>query len=46
MPPIGSDGVSDETGTEEEEPTLEASWPHTQIVYEFEEGQSKLHQTL
>jgi serine/threonine-protein phosphatase 2A regulatory subunit B' len=20
---------------EEEEPTLEASWPHTQIVYEF-----------
>ncbi|CAM4774156.1 unnamed protein product [Rotaria magnacalcarata] len=35
LPPIGADGVSDETGAEEEEPTLEASWPHTQIVYEF-----------
>ncbi|CAM4852570.1 unnamed protein product [Rotaria socialis] len=35
LPPIGADGVSDETGAEDEEPTLEASWPHTQIVYEF-----------
>ncbi|CAF3393688.1 unnamed protein product [Rotaria sp. Silwood1] len=35
LPPIGTDTVSDETGAEDEEPTLEASWPHTQIVYEF-----------
>ncbi|CAF0965509.1 unnamed protein product [Rotaria sordida] len=35
LPPIGSDNISDETGAEDEEPTLEASWPHTQIVYEF-----------
>ncbi len=35
LPPLGSDSISDETGAEEEEPTLEASWPHTQIVYEF-----------
>ncbi|CAF0867216.1 unnamed protein product [Rotaria sordida] len=35
LPPIGSDTISDETGAEDEEPTLEASWPHTQIVYEF-----------
>ncbi|CAF1354030.1 unnamed protein product [Adineta steineri] len=36
LPPLGSDSsTSDETGGEDEEPTLEASWPHTQIVYEF-----------
>ena len=35
LPPIGADGAGDETGAEDEEPTLEASWPHTQIVYEF-----------
>ncbi|CAF2593969.1 unnamed protein product [Rotaria sp. Silwood2] len=35
LPPIGTDTVADETGAEDEEPTLEASWPHTQIVYEF-----------
>lgn len=35
LPPIGSESISDETGAEDEEPTLEASWPHTQIVYEF-----------
>lgn len=35
LPPLGADGVADETGAEDEEPTLEASWPHTQIVYEF-----------
>ncbi|CAF1562704.1 unnamed protein product [Adineta ricciae] len=36
LPPLGSDSnTSDETGAEDEEPTLEASWPHTQIVYEF-----------
>lgn len=35
LPPILADGISDETGAEDEEPTLEASWPHAQIVYEF-----------
>ncbi|CAF4960216.1 unnamed protein product [Rotaria socialis] len=35
LPPAGPDSLSEETGVEEEEPTLEASWPHTQIVYEF-----------
>ena len=27
--------MADETGAEDEEPALEASWPHAQIVYEF-----------
>ncbi|CAF3240131.1 unnamed protein product, partial [Rotaria sp. Silwood2] len=35
LPPIGPDSLSDEIGVEDEEPTLEATWPHTQIVYEF-----------
>ncbi|CAF3518741.1 unnamed protein product [Adineta steineri] len=35
LPPAGSDSLSEEAGVEDEEPTLEASWPHTQIVYEF-----------
>jgi len=35
LPPIGTESSSEETGVEDEEPTLEASWPHTQIVYEF-----------
>ncbi|CAF0916454.1 unnamed protein product [Didymodactylos carnosus] len=34
LPPI-NDGVSDTDVAEEDEPTLEASWPHAQIVYEF-----------
>ena len=35
LPPLGSANASEETGAEEEEPILEATWPHTQIVYEF-----------
>lgn len=35
LPPIGSESINDETGAEDDEPTLEASWPHTQIVYEL-----------
>ena len=35
LSPVGADAISEETGVEDEEPTLEASWPHTQIVYEF-----------
>ena len=35
MPPVTLDNISDEIVAEDEEPTLEASWPHTQIVYEF-----------
>ena len=35
LPPLGSESSSDDTGAEDDEPTLEASWPHTQIVYEF-----------
>ncbi|CAF0758161.1 unnamed protein product [Didymodactylos carnosus] len=34
LPPI-TDGASDTDAVEDDEPTLEASWPHTQIVYEF-----------
>ena len=35
LPPLGSASSADETGAEDEEPILEATWPHTQIVYEF-----------
>ncbi|CAF3404088.1 unnamed protein product [Rotaria sp. Silwood1] len=35
LPPAGPDSLSDEIGVEDEEPTFEATWPHTQIVYEF-----------
>ncbi|CAF1011984.1 unnamed protein product [Adineta ricciae] len=35
LSPTGVDSLSDDAGAEEDEPTLEASWPHTQIVYEF-----------
>ncbi|UJR27443.1 hypothetical protein I4U23_008732 [Adineta vaga] len=35
LSPTGVDSLSDEGGVEDEEPTLEASWPHTQLVYEF-----------
>jgi len=33
--PINIDGAGEDTGAEDEEPALEASWPHSQIVYEF-----------
>jgi len=35
LSPFGADATAEEGIAEDEEPTLEASWPHTQIVYEF-----------
>jgi serine/threonine-protein phosphatase 2A regulatory subunit B' len=34
-PPLGADGASEETDAEEKEPTLEASWPHMELVHDF-----------
>ena len=35
LSPLAADASAEEGIAEDEEPTLEASWPHTQIVYEF-----------